>query len=225
MAHRHRLRARRIAGIGIIVAALVAVGIAAVVVRSHAAGFRHEGFEGLLAARYWKLDAAGVGASPGTIGTATATPHSGRRALRIGYDFSRGGQHVVVTGPPPKLPDLRGMRFWVRNPGGNPLAIRVRDNVGHVFQRQFRTRTDRWEQVEMIFGIWDERWDGPLDRVFHHPPRRIALLVANGGAPAGEVLVDDMEAVGGQEVARRSAWYTVLLGDSDRNPTTPPRTS
>ncbi len=211
-------RSRRVGSLrllaGIALCLTVSALAAFLFVRSQASGFRHEGFEGILAPRYWKLDASSVGTSPGTIGVVARSAHSGRHALRIGYDFSRGGQHVVVTGPPPKLPDLRGMRFWVRNPGGNPLAIRVRDAVGHVFQRDFRTRTDRWEQAEMLFGLWDERWDGPPDRVFRYPPRRIALVVGPGQAPTGEIVVDDLEAVGVADVGRRAAWYTAL-GESD----------
>jgi hypothetical protein len=185
-------------------------GVGVVSLRSRALGFRREGFEDFLAIRYWRLDLTGVGTARGVIGIVHDGARSGRGALRIGYDSSRGGQHVVVTGPPPRMPNLRGMRFWVRNPGGNPLAVRVRDAAGHVFQRAFGTRTGRWEQVEMVFGMWDECWDGPSDRVFHYPPRRIAFVVACAGAQVGEVLVDDLEAVGADEIARRSAWYTVL---------------
>ncbi|NLI00550.1 MAG: hypothetical protein GX446_13780 [Chthonomonadales bacterium] len=201
-----------LAAAGALLMGLAGAGL--LIARNRLLGFSHEGFEGALALRAWRMDTAGHGMARGTLALTADAARSGKRGLRLGYDFRSGGLHVVATGPPPRCPDLRGFRFWVRNPDGCPLAIRVRDQAGHVFQRAFRTGTDRWEQVEIIFGIWDECWDGPPDRRFHYPPRRIALLAARGNRQVGEVHIDDLEAVGWREIASRAGWYTLSLASS-----------
>jgi len=79
----------------------------------------------------WKLRVSPAG-TPGSVSVAEGAARSGRRALRLEYDFGAGGgARAVYALCGRELPPARALRVWVYGDGqGAWLRARLRDGAG-----------------------------------------------------------------------------------------------
>jgi len=137
-----------------------------------------------------------------------AAAHAGRWGGALRFDFSGGGAYVQAGRDLPRGATAGAARFWVRNPSGNRLGLRVNDSEGQTFQKTFELETDGWQEVEARFGGWTGSWGGKADGVFRGAPTHLALLVENsGGAAKGEVHLDDLRLTPGDAESGGARWY------------------
>ena len=120
----------------------------------------------------------------------------GRKALVLGWDFTKGGAYVTVNWLPRKQVTADVLRLAVRGPAGSvPFVIRVVDSTGqHLQLTPDIELTGQWQEVCVPFeGPWDDTWAGDDDGTLHQPIRGVWIGVGASGPKTGEVGIARLE--------------------------------
>jgi MYXO-CTERM domain-containing protein len=136
---------------------------------------------------------------PGAQGSATVAAVNGGNALKLGYDFSKGGLYVAVTRTfSPEL-DISSLRLKAQVPAAASLALRVEDATGQWLQYTVERPLapidpKAWFTSTVDLTSPDSHWSGTDDGVLHRPISAVSLLAqASATHPADAVQVDAME--------------------------------
>lgn len=131
----------------------------------------------------------------GTVG------RDGKGSLKISADFSGGGAYVSAGRQLPPGTDARELRLWVKSDTAGHIGVRIGDSSDQCHQAPVAlAKTKEWQEVVLNFEklAGREHWGGANDGKLHGPVKWFHLCVSKttfGGAPSGELWIDDVEAV------------------------------
>lgn len=158
-----------------------------------------EDFEGAWAEGRWAFSPGQeFPGAKGSFGRAREAARNGRWGGRLAFDFTGGGNYVAAILRLDDAPDVAAVRLLVRQPRGNRLTFRYTDQTGQTLQRGFLAREGEWAEAFIPMAAWTGHWGGANDGVVHGPPKQVAFLVANTGAPQGELWFDDVRLIPGK---------------------------
>src|SRR5208282_5892059 len=61
--------------------------------------------------------------------------HAGTFGGKLSFDFSGGGNYVAAILKLTRAPDIKGVRFWLKDPAGNRITFRYTDSTGQTLQK------------------------------------------------------------------------------------------
>ena len=136
--------------------------------------------------------AASSPALTGKLSVDTAVRHNGKDSLRLEGNFTKGGGYVQAGGKLPET-DIREISFWLRDPGGDHLTLRIDDGSGQCHQINLKIQeTGEWQPIVIPLarffakrGTPDavpivakyEFWGGANDGNWHGPGKRMFVLL------------------------------------------------
>lgn len=125
----------------------------------------------------------------------------GKGSLKVSADFTGGGAYVSTARTLPPGTDAKEVRFWIRTDSVGQFGVRVGDSADQCHQHPLPLKpTKEWQEIVLNFEklVGREHWGGPNDGKLHGPVKWFALCFSKatfGGGGAGEVWIDDVEAV------------------------------
>lgn len=151
------------------------------------------GLDGFETDGNWRGSVVPAG-NPGEVRVAEGTARSGKRALRLEYDFSAGtGTRAVYANGSRTLGQPIALRFWVYGDGQNAwLRVKLRDGKGQTQLLDAARRVD-WK------GTWKEV-RVPISEDIPTPLTLESIYVIETDAakkPKGVLFIDDLTAEGG----------------------------
>jgi len=132
-------------------------------------------------------------------------------ALRIAFDFTKGGAYVGIYRILDEPAELRALRLRVKKPATASLGVRITDNTGQTVQKTISYDHDAWQALRVEMGGWTAHWGGADDGVLHPPIRAVGILIESRDldVPVGELRVAEVVA----EVGTLDAQETTYQGE------------
>lgn len=154
-------------------------------------------FEGTGAAELWQFSNGSE--FPGAQGSAGVVPGNGSEALKLGYDFSKGGLYVAATRTFAPGLDISILRLKAQLPAAATLGLRVQDATGQWLQYTVERPLApidpaAWFKSSIDLTSPDSHWSGTNDGVLHRPIGAVSLIAqASTTHPTDAIVIDDME--------------------------------
>ena len=138
---------------------------------------------------------------PGATGSLTRGAGYTGTGARLAFDLTAGGNYVGATDTLATPVTAGAMQFWVKNPGGVRIQVRVNDSVGQTLQyspsRPFEASApDRWYLLTVALGATTDHWGGNVnDGIVHGPITAISILAQPTLRKVGAIEFDKVKLV------------------------------
>jgi hypothetical protein len=129
---------------------------------------------------------------PGARGTIGLEETDGRPALKLGWDFTRGGAYVSANWLPERSVEADELVLTVKGPPGElPMVIRFVDSTGqHLQITPTAELSGQWQSLSFAAkGPWVGKWGGANDGEVHQPLRGLWIGVEHSGPKTGELAI------------------------------------
>jgi hypothetical protein len=167
-----------------------------------------EDFEGSSAPAAWVFsNGPEFPGATGGFAVAGGRGRSGSKAGVINFNFTGGGNYVIVSRTFGTPLQTQGIFFWISGyVPGTRLLVRLIDENGQTFQyfpAVGFVSDSGWLQAGALLSDWDSYWGGPADGAFHGGIRTCGIGVEKGVQyyRTGEMVIDDLFELGTAEVS------------------------
>lgn len=150
----------------------------------------------------WKLDKVGGAGS-------FALDTEGSRPVGVfSFDFSSGGQYILVTAAASIAEGPTAITFDARAARPQRVTVRIIDETSQVHQFKGGVAgSGEWETIRIPLGKKLEHWGGANDGKIHYPIKALSLSLPapSGDAKAGKITFADLATVTTSEPAKPAA--------------------
>ncbi len=138
---------------------------------------------------------------PGATGSLKATAGHAGAGARLAFDVSAGGNYVGAIDNLAKPTTAGAIQFWVKNPGGVRIQVRVNDSTGQTLQyspsRPFQASAPAaWYLLTVKLGPTANHWGGGVnDGKVHGLITTISILAQPSLRKVGAIEFDQVKLI------------------------------